>query len=164
MKSARGFTLPRGFTLLEVLVAFAVLATAAGLLLGIVSGGVHQVQESARASEAAALAQTLAAGWDLDEPLRPGERQGESEDGRYRWTLSVLEIAEPPEPEAEAGLEPGAEESTQAPPAPEEEPAPLEEAEPLALLRIELVVAWGEDERQRVRFATWRLRPQAAAP
>lgn len=152
----------RGFTLLEVLVAFAVLATAAGLLLGIVSGGVRQVQEAARASQAAALAQTLAAGWDLDEPLLPGGRQGESEDGRYRWTLSVQEIAEPPA--AEAASDPAAEDATRSGSEPEGSPAPLEEAELLALLRIELVVAWGEAENQRARFVTWRLRPREAVP
>lgn len=86
---------PRGFTLLEVLVAFALLGLALTLLLGAISGAARQVRNSADASRASLYAQSLLADAGVGEPLEPGEREGSFEDGRYRWVLRVQEYADP---------------------------------------------------------------------
>src|SRR5690606_27083210 len=65
----------RGYTLIEVLVAFAVLALALTLLLGTLSGATRQVRWSADAGRAALHAQSLVAQAGVGEVLAPGIRQ-----------------------------------------------------------------------------------------
>lgn len=79
----------RGYTLIEVIVAFAVLALALTLLLGTLSGGVRQVRTSADAGRAALHAQSLLADIGVSEVLQPGHREGELDGGVYRWQLDV---------------------------------------------------------------------------
>lgn len=79
----------RGYTLLEVIVAFALLAMALGLLLGILSGAARQVRWSGDAGRAALYAQSLMDQVGVGERIAPGERDGEFEQGRYRWRLRV---------------------------------------------------------------------------
>lgn len=78
-----------GYTLIEVIVAFAVLAVALTLLLGTLTNASRQVHWSTDAGRAALLAQGLLDDIDTDGALREGERDGSLEDGRYRWTLRV---------------------------------------------------------------------------
>src|SRR5688572_11481210 len=79
----------RGYTLLEVIVAFALLALALTLLLGILSGAARQVRGSSDAARAALYAQSLLAQVGTGEVIAPGQRDGEFEDGRYRWQLRI---------------------------------------------------------------------------
>jgi len=122
-------SLQRGYSLLEVIAAFAILALGLGLLLGSLSGGMRQMRESAAAGRAALHAQSLLASLGVDIPLQPGQRQGGFEPGHYRWQLTIRpwhDPAFPPPPEAST---PG-------------------------LLELELVITWGEagpDERWQVR-------------
>ena len=85
----------RGFTLLEVIVAFALLALALTLLLGSLSGAARQVRESADGSRATLHAQSLLAQLGTGEPLRPGVQEGGFEGDRYRWRLEVAPFADP---------------------------------------------------------------------
>jgi general secretion pathway protein I len=144
----------RGFSLLEVIIAFVLLAGAMGLLLAILGGGLAQVRQAGQASEAALHAQSLLAEVGVLEPIRPGRRSGEIERGRYRWTLSVSEVPDPlPPPDDEAagelvetvGLQPV--------------------GQPVVYL-LELDIAWGDGEGQRrLRLSSLRTRyPEAAAP
>lgn len=144
----------RGFTLLEVLVAFALLATAVGLLLAIVSGGVRQVRQAAQASEVAALAQSLIAPLGVEVPLEPGELTGESEDGRWHWRLRVEEVIEPP-PVFQAAAAATGDEAA--------EPAEVEltQADALSvplLYRIDLELRSAGEQGRPWRFGTLRLR------
>lgn len=84
-----------GFTLLEVLLAFALLAVGLGLLVAIQSGGLRQVRQAALLSEAALHAQSLLDSQGVLEPLRPGSRQGEFADGRFRWQLDIAAVEDP---------------------------------------------------------------------
>lgn len=84
-----------GYTLIEVIVAFAVLAIALTLLLGTLTNASRQVHWSADAGRAALLAQGLLDEVDTEGPLREGDRDGVLEDGRYRWTLHVRRFEDP---------------------------------------------------------------------
>lgn len=88
----------RGYTLIEVLVAFSVLALGLTLLLGTLSGATRQVRWSADAGRAALHAQSLIAQAGVGEPLAPGRRDGELDAGRYRWTLEVQPWVDPTQP------------------------------------------------------------------
>lgn len=88
----------RGYTLIEVLVASAVLALALTLLLGTLSGATRQVRWSADAGRAALHAQSLLAQTGVGEALQPGRRDGVFDDGRYRWVLEVAPYTDPLRP------------------------------------------------------------------
>ena len=80
----------RGYTLIEVIVAFALLALGMTLLLGTLSGAARQVRWSADAGRATLHAQSLLDQIGVGEALQPGRREGEFEDGRYRWSLEIV--------------------------------------------------------------------------
>ena len=84
-----------GYTLIEVLVAFMVLALALTFLLGTLSGATRQVRWSADAGRAALHAKSLLAETGVGETLQPGRDEGELEDGRYRWQLEVAPYVDP---------------------------------------------------------------------
>ena len=103
----RGRQQQGGFTLLEVIVAFAVLALALSLLLGTLSGAARQVRQSADGGRAALHAQSLLAQLGVGEPLGTGRDNGDFEEGRYQWVLDVhpwKDVTQPPN----APLDPGA--------------------------------------------------------
>ena len=85
----------RGYTLLEVLVAFTLLAIGLGLLLAILSGGVRSVARSSQSTQATLYAQSLLDTLGTDRRLQPGRRQGMFDQGRYRWTLDVTRFKPP---------------------------------------------------------------------
>ncbi len=85
----------RGFTLLEVIIAFALLGLALTLLLGSLSGGAKQVRDAELRTRAVLHAQSLLAETGVASPLQAGSRQGDWEQGRYHWELQVQPWAEP---------------------------------------------------------------------
>jgi len=140
----------RGFSLLEVILAFGLLAVALGILVAILSGGLAQVKNSGDASVATLHAQSLLAELGALEPIAPGNRRGELDRGRYRWEM-VIEQVEDPAPVALAGPAPDAIDSLG-----------LQLASAPVLYRVQLDVAWGEDAYTRsLRFVTLRARVPA---
>ncbi|KAG1259954.1 hypothetical protein G6F65_015174 [Rhizopus arrhizus] len=85
----------RGFTLLEVIIAFALLGLALTLLLGSLSGGAKQVREAEVRTRAVLHAQSLLAEAGVTSPLQVGSQQGDWEQGRYHWELQVQPWVEP---------------------------------------------------------------------
>ncbi|MCA7024584.1 MULTISPECIES: prepilin-type N-terminal cleavage/methylation domain-containing protein [Stenotrophomonas] len=85
----------RGFSLIEVIVAFVLMALAATLLLGSLSGAARQVKNADMQGRAAMHAQSLLATIGIEVPLAAGRRQGQWEQGRYHWTLDVAPYIEP---------------------------------------------------------------------
>ncbi|MGL6289203.1 MAG: prepilin-type N-terminal cleavage/methylation domain-containing protein [Silanimonas sp.] len=85
----------RGFTLLEVLLAFALLATAAVLLMSMLSNGLRDVADAERHGEAALHARGLMDNFGRMDRLRPGGRSGTLDNGRYRWALEVQRVPDP---------------------------------------------------------------------
>ena len=137
----------RGFSLLEVLMAFALLTVGLGILVAILGGGLLQVRQAGDATGATLHAQSLLDQVGVLAPIRAGTDGGALDDGRYRWEMEITEIEDPvpPPPTATTG-----------------EP-PLEQAgrvlgEP-KLYRIQLDIGWGEDDLARsLRFVTLRAR------
>lgn len=81
----------RGFSLLEVLVAFTILALSLGVLMQVFSQALNAATLSGTYGRATALAE---AGMDLvgiDIPLEPGLQSGETEDG-LQWRVQVTEV------------------------------------------------------------------------
>ncbi len=78
----------RGFTLIEVLVAFAVLAMLLGAIYQTFSSGLNASARAERRAVAALHAQSVLAALGSGEPISQGEATGEL-DGGYRWQTSV---------------------------------------------------------------------------
>lgn len=129
--------LQRGYSLLEVIVAFAVLALALTLLLGSLSGASRQIKQADLRSRAVLHAQSLLAVTGVVEPLQDGERSGEWEDGRYRWQLQVAPYQEP---------------RTDALPVGDTVAGPR-------LAQLTLQVSWGDTDADRMQWRSLRLLP-----
>lgn len=83
-----------GFSLLEVLVAFALLAAGLTLLLGALSAAARNVGQAEQRTRAVLHAESLLASAGVDAPLQLGQRSGSWEQGGYRWTLQVQPYVE----------------------------------------------------------------------
>ena len=80
----------RGYTLVEVLVAFVILAMALTVLLRIFSGGVRNVAVSSDYAKAVLIAESRLATAGIDDTLAPGKTDG-VENGHFRWTRVVTD-------------------------------------------------------------------------
>jgi len=78
----------RGFTLIEVVAAFAILALGLAMTMQIAAGGLRQTRQAADYTEAALLAQTVLDTAGVGEKLEIGETSGDWEGG-FSWTLTV---------------------------------------------------------------------------
>ena len=79
----------RGFTLLEILVAFVVLAVGAGVLYRTFSLGLTNVSTASGYSEAIAIAEAKLGALGLEKPLAEGEESGTTDDHRFEWRVTV---------------------------------------------------------------------------
>lgn len=152
----------RGFSLLEVLVAFVILGLVLGALMEIFSGGLRNVGLAGEYQHATLLGQSKLATVGIELPLKEGESNGDF-DSTYRWQISIrpyqdtqLEVAgQPagpaPAPAPASGQVPGS--------APAPAPAPaLAPVMPVASLEVEIKVLWGANDRVRsVSLKTLRL-------
>lgn len=133
-RTQRGYT-QRGYTLIEVIVAFAILALALTLLLGTLSGAAKQVHWSDQAGRAALYSQSLMAQTGVAQTLHAGHREGEFEEGRYRWTLDIAPYADPLIPAA-----------------------PARDLSAPRLWQLALTMQWGDGDDPRQRIAVQSLR------
>lgn len=81
----------RGFSLLEILVAFTILALSLGVLMQIFSGSLRNTALSHDQAQAVVLAQSLLASAGVEAPLAPGESAGTLDD-RFNWTLLATPV------------------------------------------------------------------------
>lgn len=124
-----------GYTLIEVVVAFAVLGLALMLLLGTLSNGARQVRWSADAGRATLHARSLLDDVGIAIPVETGTTRGTFDDGRYRWALAIAPYEDPDA--APTLIDPGA----------------------ARLFALTLDVDWGAaGPRERLRLRTLRLR------
>ena len=77
-----------GYTLIEVLVAFMILALALTVLLRIFSSGLRNVSVSSEYAQAVLVAETQLAMAGITTGLQPGETHG-SDGGKFNWTRVV---------------------------------------------------------------------------
>jgi general secretion pathway protein I len=78
-----------GFTLVEVIVALAILSVGLSILLGLISSSLRQTASAERMAEAGSLAQSLMAEVGTDLSIKPEQRDGLFPNG-YRWHLKML--------------------------------------------------------------------------
>ena len=113
-----------GFTLIEVVVAFVILAAILGVSFRIFSTGIARAGLLEERSRALAIAQSQLGTAGVEQTLREGQTRGESEDRVYQWTTTVTKTDE--------GV-----------------PAGQAAPSPYSLYRIDVVVTWtGTDNRQ----------------
>jgi len=86
----------RGLTLLEVLVAVAILGTVLAVLLGAVNRNLIMASQSKNLTIAGTLAQKMLSEIELEGYPQIGEEQGEFEEAPgFNWTLSVIPFVIP---------------------------------------------------------------------
>ncbi|MBN2886183.1 MAG: type II secretion system protein [Chromatiaceae bacterium] len=90
-RESRGARGERGFSLLEVLVAFAILAVSLGVLLQIFSRASLTTATAAQYSRAVALAESRLAAVGVEIPLEEGRFGGEA-DETFVWELSLFPL------------------------------------------------------------------------
>jgi general secretion pathway protein I len=125
----------RGYTLIEVVVAFALLAFGMTLLLGSLTNATKQVRSSSDFGRAALHAQSLLDQAGVGEALAVGQRDGRVDDGRYRWEMNVTPYRDPT--------------------APPRQPQVLGAPQ---LMQLELTMRWGKGgPRETLRLQSLRL-------
>ena len=78
----------KGFSLLEILIAFSILAISLGILLKIFSAGINTAVVSEDYTAAVQIAESLMAKTGLESPLQAGENSG-TENEKYEWQVLV---------------------------------------------------------------------------
>jgi general secretion pathway protein I len=129
----------RGFTLLEVLVAFIIAALALGVLYSGTLGGIRAARLASHYAEALALAQSHVATLATDHGLKPREVQGD-DDGGFLWHGRITPLGGITMRRSQNDVDEGT------------------SAAHAALFAITVIVRWKTDGRQReVRLDTARM-------
>ena len=84
----------RGFSLLEILVAFTLLALAMGILMQIFSRGVNGAGLADKYAKATMMAESKLAAVGVESVLQAGETTGKFDDD-FQWRLSIAPYVEP---------------------------------------------------------------------
>lgn len=92
----------KGFTLIEVVVAFVLLALVMSTAFEIFSAGLARAGLLEERSRALVIAQSRMAAAGVEETLKEGEASGESEDRKYQWAVSVKRSGEGEDPDKPA--------------------------------------------------------------
>ena len=87
-----------GFTLIEVVVAFLLLSVVLVTVFEIFSRGLSRAGELDDYAQALVIAQGRLASVGVEAPIAEGATAGDSEEGRYRWSVSVARSAEGGDP------------------------------------------------------------------
>jgi general secretion pathway protein I len=75
-----------GFTLVEVVVALAILALSLAVLLNVISSGIRQTDSAKKMTQAGSLAQSLLSKLGTEMPIQEGLTSGEFAEG-FRWRV-----------------------------------------------------------------------------
>ena len=131
----RSYGSNRGFTLIEVAVALAIVALAVGAVAGVLSSGLLGTRVAGDVDAALAVAQEKLAEPEAAAAMRPGHAEGVFAE-RFEWRRTVSPYDD------------------------EAAPSPDPLATVLRLYRIEVAVAWRDGHRRRqVALSTLRLAP-----
>lgn len=110
----------KGFSLLEILVAFTIMAISLGIVLKIFSSGVNTAVISEDYIIATQIAESLMAKTGVEESLAVGESSGTDND-KYQWQVKVENYINP-ETEEDAEIE---------------------------LMTVQVTVKWGDEQNAR---------------
>jgi general secretion pathway protein I len=142
----------RGFTLIELVAAFAIFAIGFGILLQILSTCLHTTSQAADYTRAALWAQSLIDMQGVGEPLQEGSSSGRF-DNRFTWQMNVEKIQPPEEPQA-GGVTPGNQN--------QQGVQMTTVGNTIDLYQLELVVSWGTFYmNHNARFVTLRAEDSA---
>jgi general secretion pathway protein I len=129
----------RGFTLIEVLVAFAIAALAVTVLFKGIGAGVGTVRTAGHYEEAVSRAESHLAAIGHSVDIAAGELQGDDGSG-YHWRIKIAPLATSKMPSGDPDVN---------------QPAP---PQPIILYGVTVAISWKEDGRQReVKLQTQRL-------
>lgn len=113
-------TKQHGFTLLEILVAFVIMAVSLSVLLKIFSSGINAAIVSEGYTTAVQIAESLLAETGTEIPLQPSYRSGVEAD-TYHWQVNIIPYEMSSNTHAA-------------------------EAETSVLMRVEISVSWGDSQ------------------
>ena len=92
MKKPTQLNKQQGFSLLEILIAFSILALSLGILLKIFSAGVNTAVVAEDYTAAVQIAESLMAKTGVETPLQAGQDSG-LENEKYNWLVTVSPFA-----------------------------------------------------------------------
>ncbi len=123
----------QGFSLLEILIAFSILALSLGILLKIFSAGVDTAEVAEDYTAAVQIAQSLMAKTGVETPLQADQSSG-LENEKYHWLVEVIPFEFNPN-----NVDPT--------------------AITAALFKVKVSVSWGDDnsDDRQVRLTTLKL-------
>ncbi|KLD67786.1 prepilin-type N-terminal cleavage/methylation domain-containing protein [Luteibacter rhizovicinus] len=123
----------RGFSLLEIIAAIAILAIAFAALMQVAGSSMSLTARANERTQAALRARTLLDGAFVMEPLREGDSDGRFDD-IYRWHMNVTRYVTP------------------------DAKPPTDGVVASRVYRLDLDVMWGADDNLRhARFSTLRM-------
>lgn len=128
----------RGFSLLEILVAFSILALSLGILMQIFSGSLRNTDVARDQAQAVVVAQSVLASAGVVSALDAGAASGEAGE-RFRWQLQVAPFALEAQPGSAGAL-----------------PATPQ----LQLWAVSVTVAWADGRREDRSLTLTTLRAQ----
>ena len=131
-----------GFSLLEILVAFAIMAVALTIILRIFSSGVSNAIHSEDYTIATQIAESLMARTGVESPLQIGSSNGIEAD-KYRWQIQVSPFNQVSVNSAQTGLNTSTE-----------------------LWAVEVRVSWGDEGQttREIALNNYRLLPSQNQP
>ena len=145
-------TRQRGFTLIELVAAFAIFALGFGVLMHILSTCLHTTAQAADYTRAALWAQSLIDMQGVGEPLQEGSSSGRFDD-RFSWQMNVVKIQPPEEPQT-GGVTPGNQN--------QQGVQITTVGNTIDLYQLELIVSWGTFYmNHNARFVTLRAEDSA---
>jgi general secretion pathway protein I len=123
----------KGFSLLEILIAFSILAISLGILLKIFSSGVNTAVVAEDYTAAVQIAEGLMAKTGVETLLQPGEDSG-LENNKYHWLVEVSPFVFNPENVDVTTMK-------------------------AELFKIKVIVSWGDDgdNDRQVKLTTLKL-------
>jgi general secretion pathway protein I len=123
----------QGFSLLEILIAFSILALSLGILLKIFSAGVNTAEVAEDYTAAVQIAQSLMAKTGVETPLQADQSSG-LENEKYHWLVEVIPFEFNPD-----NVDPT--------------------AITAVLFKVKVIVSWGDDntDDRQVKLTTLKL-------
>lgn len=85
---------PRGFTLIEVVVAFLLLSIVMATGFELFTTGMRRASDLEERAAALAVAQSRLASAGVETTLKEGSASGQTDDGRYQWTTTIAKSDE----------------------------------------------------------------------